>query len=481
MKIQRFIHLGTWVVTATFLLSNLIACGEDGNNSFADGGIGGTGVVAAGTVTAKGSIFVNGIEYNVAGATFERDDDSATLTEDESLTQVGMILEVKGTINEDGLTGQATEILFSDVVEGTIDSATSESAAIKVLSILAQQVIVEDGLTKFSGILNFSNIDSNNGFLEVSGFRRADGQIEATYIEPKPMGQFEVTGPVTVVNSTSFAIGDLAVTYNGLPLLQTGDLVKAEGNNYSSGAQTLVATSVNQQSSGLSIDDADQAEVEGFVSGGAGTTPIPAGSTFQVNGQNVQFTATTEFVGGTADALINNIKVETEGPLADGILQAEKIKFEENIKLQGTVASVTASSLTLVYPDDRNGTDEIVVSIDPVITEEDSPFAEIKATDYVKLEGRLLGNGNMVLATKLKELDPDDRTILQAPVESFNTTTGFIRMLGVDIDTNGLSLSENDTPITQSEFFNALQASSGTLVKARSDLPGQWEELELER
>ena len=475
--IRRYSRLGIWAAMAAFLLGSLSACDVGGGGtSLADGGIGGTGVIAAGSVTAKGSIFVNGVEYSVAGATFERDGEIEVLSEVEQSTRVGMVLEVKGNLDEGGLTGQASEIVFHDLVEGTIDSSTSESASIKVLTILAQQVVVEDGLTKFDDTLTFANIDSSNGFLEISGFRRADGQIEATYVEVKPAGMFEVVGTVKVVNSSTFTIGNLTVTGSSMPALQDGDTVKAEGTSYNSGSKTLNATSVSLEAAGLSIDDADYAEVEGFVSAVSG--PITAGETFLVNGQTVQYSAATKFSGGAAEDLLNGVKIEAEGSLVGGIISAEKIELKENLKLEGPVSGVSGSSFTMTYPDDLSGTTTVEVRVDPAVTEEDTPFADLLSGDYVRVEGRILaGAVGSVLATRFREETPDDRMILQGPVENMNGT--IINILGVNIDAVGPDLSREDVQITLTEFFAELQANSSTLVKARHR-DNEWDQLDLE-
>jgi hypothetical protein len=298
-----------------------------------------------------------------------------------------------------------------------------------------------------------------------------------------------VTGAVTAIaaDGLTFRIGELTVTDSGLPPLPDdldGALVRAEGAFYDPVSRTLDATSISLQDPGLSRADADRAEVEGFVandffSDGGG---IPAETIFRVDGQDVVYSAATEFVRGSAEDLINNTKVEAEGPLLGGVLSAEKIEFKENLKFQGPVTAVTANSLTLTYPDALDGTRAVVVSVDPAVTEEDTRFADVSANDSVKLEGQLLGNGT-ALATRLRELEPaNDRIILQAPVESFDEATGLLSLRGVTIDASGasgLSFSDDDVEMTRAEFFAALRV--GSLVKAQGDQPGRWDSLELER
>jgi len=53
-----------------------------------------------------------------------------------------------------------------------------------------------------------------------------------------------------------------------------------------------------------------------------------AAQTFAVNGQRVDY-STAAFIGGPGTDLLNGTKVEAEGPIVSGILQAEKVKFKD--------------------------------------------------------------------------------------------------------------------------------------------------------
>jgi hypothetical protein len=207
-------------IVALFFLA---ACGG-GGGSTAGGGIGGTGVIASGTVTAKGSITVNGVKYEVSGARFEREDEPPITLADESETEtrVSMVLEVEGEL---ATTNDATTIRYEDIVEGQIELPhISLGTDVKVLNILNQEVVIENGLTQFDGSLAFTDIESEPGFIEVSGFRRADGKIQATYLEDRtfatPAGRLEVKGYVTSVGVNTFDIGGLTVDYSGTPTLR---------------------------------------------------------------------------------------------------------------------------------------------------------------------------------------------------------------------------------------------------------------------
>ncbi len=485
---MRVLAIGT-LLTGLALMAG---CGGGGGASVADGGIGGSGVIASGSVTATGSIFVNGVEYRVQDARFEREDEAPEfLNEIQDRVAVGMVVEVEGMLDATGSGGQALTIRYEDLVEGEIDGMTSSAPEIKVLEILAQQVLVEDGLTRFGPGLNFTTIESETGFIEVSGYRRNDGSIQATYLEDRtPTGRREIQGTVTVVDATTFTIAGLTVNYSGTPILTSGDLVEVKGTNYAAATHTLTAASVEFKTAGLSRDDSPKAEVEGFVTV-LGADPVPAGATFLVDGQPVRYGVTTVFVGGTAADLSAGTKVEVEGPLTGGTVQALRVEFRENLRLEAEVQSKGTDSLTLAYPAGAS----VLVVVDPAVTE-GAALGGINVGDYVRIRGQQLAalGGDVVVATRLRNdgAGADDKFILQGPVASFVATPGSdgLTILGVSIDTSGFNdtqFKEQETQIGRTAFYTALGSDSNLLVRARGDglqsappAPA-WSEVELER
>jgi len=473
-----------------FGLMLLVSCGGGGGGTVADGGIGGSGVVASGSVTATGSIFVNGVEYRVQDAVFEREDElPETLNEIQDRIVEGMVVEVEGTLDEGAKAGQASVVRYEDIVEGEIDGMTSNAPEIKVLDILAQEVVVEDGLTRFGPGLAFDMIESETGFIEVSGYRRTDGRIQALYLEDRtPTGRLEIEGTVSVVDASTFTIAGLTVTYSGTPALTNGDLVEVKGTSYDLATTTLAAATVEKKTAGLSVADKLKAEVEGFVTV-LGADPVPVGETFLVDGQPAAYGSTTLFVGGTFADLSAGAKVEVEGVLSGGIISAQRIEFRENLRFEAEVQAKTTDSVTLAYP----GASVLVV-IDNAVTDGAAELAGITVGDYVRVRGLLLNTaGGVVVATRLRNdsAGADDKFILQGPVESFISTSGIdsLTILGVTIDTSGFTdaqFKENETQIGRTLFYAALQSDNNLLVKARGKgllepTPNPvWDEVELE-
>ena len=109
----------------SFMLATLLSAsgGGRGGDSLASsgsgGGIGGTGYSSSGTIDGFGSIFVNGVEFETDEALIELDGKTATAGE----LGLGMVVLVTGTVNEDGITGNATHVVFDDEVEGPVERA----------------------------------------------------------------------------------------------------------------------------------------------------------------------------------------------------------------------------------------------------------------------------------------------------------------------------------------------------------------------
>ncbi|HKK51694.1 MAG TPA: DUF5666 domain-containing protein, partial [Myxococcota bacterium] len=85
-----------------------LACGAGGEGSVADtGGMSGTGI-SQGPITAFGSIFVNGVEWDLSEATVVVNDAPTT----ESELRLGMVVRVEGSFDDDGASGRALSVAF---------------------------------------------------------------------------------------------------------------------------------------------------------------------------------------------------------------------------------------------------------------------------------------------------------------------------------------------------------------------------------
>ena len=477
-------------VTIFIVFNFLVGCGGGGggggggSDSTDDGGSNPPASatnVSQGQIEGFGSVFVNGVEWETDSVEIEIEGSPGF---SESDLQIGMLVKVEGNLDTSGTTGTAATISFDDNLEGPISSITpSSTGSVKTLLVMGQTVIVENGVTFFDDTPPYSFAAMAVGdVIEVSGSTNFDGSIQATFIEKKAddlatflaTDDLEIQGIVAGLAGNTFQINALTIDFSTATVrdgtLANGVLVEVKGNALA--GNTLTATDVEVKPAGLGVVDIDEAEVEGFVTNLNTTT-----QTFEVNGQLVNY-ATAEFIGGPGIDLLNGTKVEAEGPIVSGVLQAEKVEFKENIEFEANAATVNAGIGTLTLEDLAG----ITVVVDDALTEFEpagSTLSNIVIGDEVKIRARE-GSGGTIVAIELEILDqPSDRTIIQGPVESF-VPLGDVMILGVAVDTTTIDdddFKDDDTVIGRSEFFNRLAV--GDLVKARFRSIA-WDQIEFE-
>lgn len=477
------------LATAAVLLGLLSGCGG-GGNLVADGGIGGTGIIASGAVTAKGSIFVNGVEYRTDGARFEREGEAEVIfSGDDSALQVGMVLRVEGTLDEGGATGRAERIVFEDLVEGPVESMTTSPSQVRTAVVLGQTVIADPGTPGFDALVA-------GAVVEVSGFVRPDGSLQASFLLRKAnsLAEFEAAGGVFEVKGRIANLDPLAQTFTLSALtvdfaaiqprnldaapngnLENGVLVEVKGSALANGR--LSAADLEVQIPGLGVADHVRAEVEGLIA----ELDRNAG-TFTLNGQLVDFTGAA-FQGGVAADLASGVKVEAKGPLAGGILRATEVEFRDNVKLEGNLAAVDLQSGLLTL----QGLATIGVQVEAGMTtfEEVPALGNLQVGDHLRIRGRPDPSGTFVRATQVRRLGPSSDLTLQGPLAGFNRADQTLEILGVTVNTQALPdnrFEREDTVIGRNAFFDAL--APGLLVKAQGGLDQTlsptWREIELE-
>jgi hypothetical protein len=322
-------------VALVLLLAFLaFSCGSTGPD-FAGGGTGGTGI-STGSITAFGSVVVNGVH-------FKTDDDVApgfrtkkmvNGSEDRSgrpdreVFSPGMVVTVRhGAGDTDASAIEYRNNLLGPVgekVEGTDN----------VILVLGHGVVVDNGV--FFGLLKPGDT------VEVSGFADEAGRIRANRIfQVSPsVKEYEVKGFVSGRNGNSFRIGALpegrgatvGVSYggsavSGLPggpvdgmyvQVVTTDPVPDNGVLFASRITKLAARTEFPEQAAVAL--------EGLI-----TVPRSGQGndlSFAVEGKRVQWDAGTKFYGGAGDDLRQaNVKVEIQGTENGGVLSVARIVF----------------------------------------------------------------------------------------------------------------------------------------------------------
>lgn len=264
-----------------------------------------------GTITQKGSIFVNGVEFNDTTASITVNGAAGT---DASL-RVGMHVEVKGEIDTATNLGTATAVQSNNNMEAPVFSKGASS-----LVMLGQTVAVNAG-TVYEGGLTFGTINPGD-VVEIIAYPDGLGGFVATDLEKVLATTWEVEGIITGLAGSSFTLtpeGGQPITVNfsgGLdPAIDNNVLAEVRFTSVSGATINNVDGANILPVTVLSPDAGDYMEAEGYVS-------ALAAPTFTVDG--VQVNAGTLSLAGIA----NGTKVEVTGTFTGGVLMASAIQIK---------------------------------------------------------------------------------------------------------------------------------------------------------
>lgn len=441
------------VIPVLVLVSTLSGCGDDGGNSA-------TAVtgITKGTITAKGSVFVNGIEFNTSTASIKVDDNPGF----ENDLQVGMVVKIRGTSDNLYKTGKSSQIDARDRLEGPIEAVDAPN---RTLTVMGQTVRIEDNVTRLNDDSN-QKLFADAGFqvgdsVEVHGFPDDNGGLRATRVAKKVSGTFTIKGFVTSLGATSFGLSltpgaSANLTVNFSPYLFPAGVSNGSFVEVRSQAAPLAGVLTASQ---IKPEEAlggggERVEVEGIVTSGT-----VAG--FVVDGQSVITHVATLYEAGLKSDLDVGTRVEVEGTLnGSGEIVAGKITFRSTIKLEADAAAVSSTGLTVLGK---------AVAIVPTTRIDNGPIGN---GSHVEVRAFADRNGNLV-ASRIVVGSADSRAFLQGPVTAYSATEGSLTILGTSIvagpDTEWrISTDAADLPVIPAAFFARLSANE-TVVKVRWD------------
>ncbi|MBK6451879.1 MAG: hypothetical protein IPF84_04720 [Proteobacteria bacterium] len=458
--VRRWTTLGVAILIA--------ACGGGGSSGDVTAGIDRGGIVTAtGSITGFGSVHVNGVHYVTTGATITLDDNPGS----ESDLRVGQVVRIEGRLDQDGLNGTATRVIFDDEVEGPVQSIDLASSRMVVLG----RTVQVGTQTSFDDSISPRSLEgvAVGDRMEVSGQVATTGVIEATRIERKTVqSSVEVKGTIGSLdtNARSFALDQLTVSYAGAQLNgfasgqpANGDRVEAFGTVDVNGV--LVATRIEKESGGAAGNADEQADYEGLI------TSFVSATDFSVAGQHVTTTASTAYEGGTASNLALDVPVEVEGRFnASGVIVATKVQFHRrsDTEFSGRVDSVNAAGNSLVVFG-------VTIRVNSLTRFEDHSGADVQqfslasiaVGDYVEVDAYNDGSG--LLATKLERDDNQGEVQLEGVAQNVAAPNFTVGGVAVTTDGNTEFRDINGVTISAAAFF---QAAPGRQVKARGTLVG---------
>lgn len=467
MKIRSVVFAG-FMVFVVLIVTGLIGCSSGGGGGMGIAPAGPASAISVGTMK-KGSVIVNGVEFTAGGGATIRIDDNPGRPETE--LRDGMQVKVKGAINANKITGNYSSVEAEPEVRGGLAGPGADDFTVNGQDVFTDdRTVFEDRSIGdvFSQITFAALAVSDN--VEIHGIRDATGRIHASRVERRHDAQpDEVRGTIaTAPTGTPTVTFTLATAGSGTIIVNYGlstqitptgatlnlnDIVEVHGT-FSAGIMT--ATRIDREDlEDVEFEPAEgqELEVEGFVSGFT-TSP----GTFHVGSQTVQTTAMTQFVGGVSADLANGIEVEVEGHVIAGVLVADKIKFEENVRIE---ANADASGSAGVL-----GKTVVVTSATELINL--ANIAAITGGDGLRIGGFLNRDGVSFTATRVEKLgSPVSKVILQGPVASKTTTTLTIAGITVDLSSASTFQDNNGMAIANLTQFLAQVTPGSTVVKAK--------------
>ena len=418
------------------LLTALAGCGGSGGSDApaAPNTPSATNQTTVGQITGFGSIYVNGIEFETVGASYEVDD--AVASDDDALA-VGMVVKVEGTVNADGRTGTALKVEYDDDIEGVVEQlGPGADTNTKTFVVIGVTVVADASSTKFK------SDDPNFGFetiaegdvVEVSGDYDTDGTLYASYIEEQDAddNEYEAKGTVDnwdgsgsfdlVLNGGNFLIVELAPNVE-LPSvdIEDGQFVEVEGTIVDPAAdpKTLVATKVELEDDDRLDDDDNEVEVKGMLNYDMAT------GTWSVKGIELAFGEGTEYKPVSLEDMIDDLSaadmtVEVEGTKVGDVLQVEKIELEEDeLEFKADVQAKAADGTLTLSFGAALGSVAVIVDSETMFRDDDAVesfnYDSINAGDKGEIEARW-GDGGAIYASNL-HLEDDSGYEIEGPVD----------------------------------------------------------------
>ncbi len=490
-KIIMIRPIRTTALAAVITLA-LTACGGGSGGSNTASGVGGSGYISSGTVTGFGSVFVNGVEFNTDNSTFDLEGTSGTQND----LAIGMVVRVNGTIN--GTTGNATSIIFDDELQGPVSGLTptiSPTTTSATFTVLGTTVKINRSSTSFDGTtFSFDTIaDQDN--IEISGFFNASGTLLASRVELKD-DVFEYNKSIVEIKGDIAGLTGSTFTLNGLPSLtieldpnvNLDDLpnglvngIRVEVKGTFDGTGTITATKVASKE--IHVDDSEEFELEGYI-----TDFDSASGNFKINGIPVNTSSATFSPSGIT--LANDLQVEAEGSIVNGVLKAQKLKLRGgDVKVYATVSAINPDlkknifyvSPVLTQPAITIGlgTETEMKNEVPGNEAESLNITHLTVGDFVQIEG--FENNGSVFASQVKIVSGSTSKIKVQGNITETDNDGVITVLGVTFDIASSTFEDsNNHPIATEALFNAAAASNPLiLVTANSDA-GTADKVELE-
>jgi hypothetical protein len=442
-------------------------------------GIEGTGAPATsentqGTVTAYGSVIVNGqrIELNTASILVN----GKSASEDE--IQLGMKVSIDAERDRSGSV-TVRSVRYDRQLQGPVSEVVHAGATHKELDVLGQTLVVYDDVV-FAGI-TFAEL-AEGVALDVSGFVDPEDRIMATRVaRAAANAASEVSGEVQALNpgAATFRLRDLSIEYDqailvgvSLDSLADGQKVSVRGA-INEGRFVAERVTLRDQDPAPAVDGT-RVSLEGVVGN------YQSAANFRLNGVLVN-AEDADVSGGGFAQLGSGVRVMVEGHMEEGWLNAESLwlLLPGVNRVVGTVEDIDPATGQLVVM----GMSYVAGPLTAFEDHTPSPnrligMTEIRVGDRIEMFAH--DQGERMLATRIKRLDGDpDVVSLRGPVTQVDIAGNQIAVKNVWVNLgdalgSGIiaDLSRGDFVMVQGTRTDARIAADVLDILDVSGLPG---------
>ena len=418
----------------------------------------------SGSIDGFGSVFVGGVR-------FETDDAEIIVNGEpgsEEDLDLGMVVQLQGTVNDDGVTGTATRIVYTNELKGTVESLEFSRDGDALLAVVLGFNVIIDDNTTFEGV-SFDTLAVGD-VIEVSGFPEEGNRLGATFVELEDdvtpgRTEVEITGIARNVTSSGFTIGEIAVDSVATRLdeedgpLAEGVRVRVEGTLQD---RQLSASEVEtRDGTAGGLQEGDPVAAQGAINS------YRDDGDFRI--RDLAIDALSATLSPASLVLGNGRIVQVEGTW-DGerrVVVAERvISRRGRIELAGAFAEPGDEEGTIIL---RLAAGELIVATNRATRLEDElepevtplMIGDLRPGEFLEIEAYL--DGDSLVATSIERDEADDEQV-QAPVEDFLEGSS-IQLLGLTYSLDGGTAYENieDDDIPATAFFAQLRV--GDLVK----------------
>lgn len=380
-----------------------------------------------GSVTAVGSIFVNGERIDTGSADIRV---NGSLAGEEELG-LGMVVQVE-LDTQDGERA-ALNVTHRRALRGQVSEVLDSREERKVLSLMGQVVVVYDD-SVFSGV-SFEALEGGS-WVDISGFADAEDRLVVTRLaQAEPGVAPEVIGRLQNLDRTQarFMLGDLEVDYsdsifeNGTrDELAAGVQLRLLGGDFAGDSfspERIRLEPAREPEAGVELSR------EGII------RTFSSVSHWQLGDLTVD--ASGAQISGDESSLAQGVRVSVSGTVdAEGVLQAEQLRLlpagRNRVRAQVEAVDVEAGSLDIlgqtyfiteltVFENRRSSNSERFNSLE-----------QVRRDDWVELHSFELGEEQRLRRIKL--LGNQEREILiRGPVSAINQAEGTVQLLGAQV------------------------------------------------